>query len=155
MTFILKNAIKIEKQINAKLSRKKDPFGVTKASLWLLDDNNKIKSVKENNDVYDMLDDFDTLESIKDCASFTILTAGWAAPINETDENTPPSQHPEKRRVRLVVHATEFGVASVMRFKDKANEIVTDDGKARGSLAEAVMDLMDKKVNYYIKREGV
>ncbi len=155
MTFILKNAIKIEKQINAKLSRKKDPFGVTKASLWLLDDNNKIKSVKENNDVYDMLDDFDTLESIKDCASFTILTAGWAAPINETDENTPPSQHPEKRRVRLIVHATEFGVASVMRFKDKADEIVTDDGKARGSLAEAVMDLMDKKVNYYIKREGV
>ena len=155
MTFILKNAIKIEKQINAKLSRKKDPFGVTKASLWLLDDNNKIKSVKENNDVYDMLDDFDTLESIKDCASFTILTAGWAAPINETDEDTPPSQHPKKRRVRLIVHATEFGVASVMRFKDKANEIVTDDGKARGSLAEAVMDLMDKKVNYYIKREGV
>ena len=155
MTFILKNAIKIEKQINAKLSRKKDPFGVAKASLWLLDDNNKIKSVKENNDVYDMLDDFDTLESIKDCASFTILTAGWAAPINETDENTPPSQHPEKRRVRLIVHATEFGVASVMRFKDNANEIVTDDGNARGSLAEAVMDLMDKKVNYYIKREGV
>jgi len=155
MTFILKNAIKIEKQINTKLSRKKDPFGVAKASLWLLDDNNKIKSVKENNDVYDMLDDFDTLESIKDCASFTILTAGWAAPINETDENTPPSQHPEKRRVRLIVHATEFGVASVMRFKDNANEIVTDDGNARGSLAEAVMDLMDKKVNYYIKREGV
>jgi hypothetical protein len=155
MTFILKNAIKIEKQINTKLSRKKDPFGVAKASLWLLDDNNKIKSVKENNDVYDMLDDFDTLESIKDCASFTILTAGWAAPINETNEDTPPSQHPKKRRVRLIVHATEFGVASVMRFKDKADEIVTDDGKAKGSLAEAVMDLMDKKINYYIKREGV
>lgn len=155
MTFILKNAIKIEKQINAKLSRKKDPFGVTKASLWLLDDNNKIKSVKENGDVYDMLDDFDTLESIKDCASFTILTAGWAAPINETNDAMPPSMHPEKRRVRLIVHATEFGVASVMRFKDNANEIVTDDGKARGSLAEAVMDLMDKKINYYIKRKGV
>jgi len=155
MTFILKNAIKIEKQINAKLSRKKDPFGVTKASLWLLDDNNKIKSVKENNDVYDMLNDFDTLESIKDCASFTILTAGWAAPLSKTDDDTPPSQHPQKRRVRLIVHATEFGVASVMRFKDKADEIVTDDGEARGSLAEAVMDLMDKKVNYYIKREGV
>ena len=155
MTFILKNAIKIEKQINAKLSRKKDPFGVTKASLWLLDDNNKIKSVKENSDVYDLLNDFDTLESIKHCASFTILTAGWAAPLSQTDDDTPPSQHPEKRRVRLIVHATEFGVASVMRFKDDASEIVTDDGKARGSLAEAVMDLMDKKVNYYIKREGV
>lgn len=155
MTFILKNAIKIEKQINTKLSRKKDPFSVIKASLWLLNDNNKIKSVKENRDVYDLLDDFDTLESIKDCASFTILTAGWAAPINETNDDMPPSQHPEKRRVRLIVHATEFGVASVMRFKDKANEIVTDDGKARGSLAEAVMDLMDKKINYYIKREGV
>ena len=155
MTYILKEAIKIEKQINAKLSRKKDPFGIAKASLWVMGDNNKVKSVKENGDVYDLLDDFDTLETVKDCASFTILTAGWAAPINETDENTPPSQHPERRRVRLVVHVTEFGVASVMRFKDDADEIVTDDGKARGSLAEAVMDLMDKKVNYYIKKEGV
>lgn len=145
MSYTLKEAIKIEKQINTKLSRKKDPFAPAKASLWILNDNNKVKSVKENNDVYDLLDDFDTLETVKDCASFTILTSGWAAPINETDENNPPSEHPEKRRVRLIVHATEFGVASVMRFKDDANEIVTDDGNARGSLAEAVMDLMDKK----------
>lgn len=155
MSYTLKEAIKIEKQINTKLSRKKDPFAPAKASLWILNDNNKVKSVKENNDVYDLLDDFDTLETVKDCASFTILTSGWAAPINETDENNPPSEHPEKRRVRLIVHATEFGVASVMRFKDDANEIVTDDGNARGSLAEAVMDLMDKKTNYYIKRKSI
>jgi hypothetical protein len=155
MSYILKEAIKIEKQIDTKLSRKKDPFAVAKASLWVMDDNNKVKSVKESGDVYDLLDDFNTLETVKDCASFTILTTGWAAPLGETDENTPPSQHPEKRRVRLIVHVTEFGVASVLRFKDDANEIVTDDGAARGSLAEAVMDLMDKKVNYYIKKEGV
>lgn len=155
MSYTLKEAIKIEKQINTKLSRKKDPFAPAKASLWILNDNNKVKSVKENNDVYDLLDDFDTLETVKDCASFTILTSGWAAPINETDENNPPSEHPEKRRVRLIVHATEFGVASVMRFKDDASEIVTDDGNARGSLAEAVMDLMDKKTNYYIKRKSI
>jgi hypothetical protein len=155
MTYILKEAIKIEKQINAKLSRKKDPFAVAKASLWVMGDNNKVKSVKENGDIYDLLDDFDTLEIVKDCASFTILTAGWAAPLGKTDENTPPSQHPEKRRVRLVVHATEFGVASVLRFKDDASEIITDEGKAKGSLADAVMNLMDKKVNYYIKRKDV
>ena len=155
MTYILKEAIKVEKQINAKLSRKKDPFAVAKASLWIMGDNSKVKSVKENGDVYDLLDDFDTLETVKDCTSFTILTAGWAAPLEETDDDTPPSQHPQKRRVRLIVHATEFGVASVMRFKDDADEIVTDDGNARGSLAEAVMDLMDKKTNYYIKRKGI
>jgi hypothetical protein len=101
-----------------------------------------------------LLDDFNTLETVKDCASFTILTAGWAAPLESTDENTPPSQHPQKRRVRLLVHATEFGVATVLRFQDDDDEIVTDEGQARGSLADAVMELMDRKMKNMIKREN-
>jgi hypothetical protein len=44
-------------------------------------------------------------------------------------------------------------VASVLRFKDKNDEIVTDEGQARGSLADAVMELMDKKMTNMIKRE--
>ena len=98
-----------------------------------------------------------------------VLTCGWAAPIDhdelatgltetetetETSEDIPPSQHPLRRRVRLVVAVCDKGVASVLRFADTPNDIVTDAGAARGSLADAVKDLWnDPKV--IVGRESV
>ena len=67
--------------------------------------------------------------------------------IPETDEDdseesaTPPSQHPERRRVRLVVVVSDAGVGSVLRFADAPNDVVTDAGAARGSLADAVTNM--------------
>ncbi|MBJ7398596.1 MAG: hypothetical protein JHD29_07560, partial [Ilumatobacteraceae bacterium] len=72
----------------------------------------------------------------------------------ETSEDIPPSQHPLRRRVRLVVAVCDKGVASVLRFADTPNDIVTDAGAARGSLADAVKDLWnDPKV--IVGRESV
>ncbi|CAB4541186.1 unannotated protein [freshwater metagenome] len=95
-----------------------------------------------------------------------VLTCGWAAPLNreeqdgetrsddETADEVPPSQHPLRRRVRLVVAVCDKGVASVLRFADTPNDIVTDAGAARGSLADAVKDLWnDPKV--VVSRESV
>jgi len=90
-----------------------------------------------------------------------VLTCGWAAPIDRSDqchddddddaegdddvegddEKLPPSQHPQRRRVRLVVVVGDQGVGSVLRFADAPKEIVTDAGSARGSLADAVNNL--------------
>jgi hypothetical protein len=85
-----------------------------------------------------------------------VLTCGWAAPIDRSDKNDhhddgdhddvddkklPPSQHPQRRRVRLVVVVGDQGVGSVLRFADTPKEIVTDAGSARGSLADAVNNL--------------
>jgi hypothetical protein len=75
-----------------------------------------------------------------------VLTCGWAAPIRDDDEDdeetsVPPSQHPERRRVRLVVVVGDGGVGSVLRFADTPNDVVTDAGAARGSLADAVTNL--------------
>jgi hypothetical protein len=74
-----------------------------------------------------------------------VLTCGWAAPLNEDDDedesSVAPSQHPKRRRVRLVVVVGDGGVGSVLRFADTPDDIVTDAGVAQGSLADAVTNL--------------
>jgi hypothetical protein len=40
--------------------------------------------------------------------------------------------------VRLTVLVANSGVASVLRFADEPEEVVTDPGSATGSLAEAI-----------------
>ena len=62
------------------------------------------------------------------------------------DSDIPPSQHKKRRRIRLAVGASVTGVASVLRFQDNPNEIVTDENKAKGSLADAVWDLLKEKL---------
>jgi hypothetical protein len=68
-----------------------------------------------------------------------IVTTGWAAPLDEDGNvNGAPSQHAQRRRVRLTVLVANSGVASVLRFADEPEEVVTDPGSATGSLAEAI-----------------
>jgi hypothetical protein len=96
-------------------------------------------------DVYELLESpFATVTaSMADLVA--IVTCGWAAPIT-SDEDTSelaPSQHPERRRVRLVVCATREHTASVLRFSDDWDNPITDEGHARGSLADAVRSLFE------------
>ncbi|MEY3690562.1 MAG: hypothetical protein RJB57_217 [Actinomycetota bacterium] len=68
-----------------------------------------------------------------------IVTTGWAAPLDDNGEvSCPPSQHARRRRVRLMVLVSNEGTASVLRFADDPDEVVTDPGSATGSLAEAI-----------------
>ena len=95
--------------------------------------------VLEHADIYTLLD---TPESA--CARMfdagALVTCGWAAPISETtgEPEGAPSEHPGRRRVRLVVVVGDAGVASVLRFEDDADNPILDAGEARGPLAEAV-----------------
>ena len=131
----------------------------------------RISFLAEHGDVYELLDaPSSAIARMFDVA--VVLTCGWAAPLNrdeqedesrsddetrsgdEIADEVPPSQHPLRRRVRLVVVVCDKGVASVLRFADTPNDIVTDDGAARGSLADAVKDLWnDPKV--VVSRESV
>ena len=129
----------------------------------------RISFLAEHGDVYELLDaPSSAIARMFDVA--VVLTCGWAAQLdsNEQDdysrsddeiydaiyEEVPPSQHPLRRRVRLVVTVCDKGVASVLRFADTPNDIVTDDGAARGSLADAVKNLWnDPKV--VVSRESV
>ncbi|MFM8688949.1 MAG: hypothetical protein ACKODR_09345 [Acidimicrobiaceae bacterium] len=120
----------------------------------------RISFLAEHGDVYELLDaPSSAIARMFDAA--VVLTCGWAAPIdrdespaNEDSTEVPPSQHPQRRRVRLVVSVCDNGVASVLRFADTPDDIVTDAGSARGSLADAVNNLWcDPKV--VVSRETI
>ena len=89
-------------------------------------------------DVYELLEaPSSALARMFDAAA--IVTTGWAAPL-DADGNVqgPPSAHAQRRRVRLTVLVANNGVASVLRFADTPDEVITDPGSATGSLAEAI-----------------
>jgi hypothetical protein len=105
-----------------------------------------VKQIAEEKDVYEMLDDtfnavvlFDTGYS-----GFAITTTGWAAPIYKDDDNEDvvPSEHPKRRRVRLMTMCHKGQMGSSIRFEDD-EEVIYDTGNARGSLASAMRDMYD------------
>ena len=110
----------------------------------------RITFLAEHGDVYELID-APTSAIVRMFDAAVVLTCGWAAPIDrshesdddddDANEKVPPSQHPQRRRVRLVVVVGDQGVGSVLRFADTPDEIVTDAGSARGSLADAVTNL--------------
>ena len=90
----------------------------------------RISFLAEHGDVYELLDaPSSAIARMFDVA--VVLTCGWAAPLNrdeqdddarsddEISDEVPPSQHPLRRRVRLVVAVCDKGVASVLRFASK------------------------------------
>ena len=97
----------------------------------------------EHGDVYELIDNDDSRAVAQVSDYIAVMTCGWASPIarGDDDEQVAPSQHPERRRVRLMVFANKDGFASVMRFSDTPDETITDDGQARGALADAIMGL--------------
>ena len=115
-----------------------DPDGIASNADGAL----RITFLAEHADVYELLDaPTSAISKMFDAA--VVLTCGWAAPLDGDDEPSElaPSRHPRRRRVRLVVTVCDNGVASVLRFADTPEEIVTDDGAARGTLADAVNSL--------------
>jgi hypothetical protein len=107
----------------------------------------QMEQIASNGDIYDMLYDNPALTSqVKNYDFITIATTGWAAPIkdgNDEDNDLAPSQHPERRRVRLLVSAnSHLQFASSISFSDDIENPVFDYGDARGALAEAVKELI-------------
>lgn len=100
--------------------------------------------IAEHGDVYEMLDSVEAQAVALLSDAVVIRTCGWASPLaQEGDEyeGVAPSQHPERRRVRLLVCANGKDTASVLRFTDDWENPVFDEGQATGSLADAVQSL--------------
>jgi hypothetical protein len=134
-----------ENQVHSIHKDHKNPFELAMSSIWVLNATGEMTCRKLYGDVYDLLDSPETLAAIKGEEFFGVLTSGWAAQIEDCDDDTPPSQAKGRRRVRLFVSATEDGAISVLRFKDDPDEAIVDEGTAKGSLADAVMDLYQNK----------
>jgi len=104
-----------------------------------------LSQISENGDVYELLRDKESVTALAKHDQVLVATCGWAAPVeNDGDDEIAPSVHPKRRRVRLACFLSDDGVASVMRFSDTPDETVTDEGNAKGSLADALETLRKK-----------
>jgi len=139
-----KLAIKAEAQLDSIHNDHKENYNLPHASLWVLNDSGNMVCCQTSPDVYELLSGDYTVKMVEGYDFFAILTCGWAAPLSDEDD-VVPSKSKNRRRVRLMVGADFNGVASVLRFEDTPDEIVVDTGSARGSLADAVMDLFKNK----------
>lgn len=83
-----------------------------------------------------------TAEYKGDYSAVGAFTSGWAAPISEgqTEPDTLPSEHPERRRVTLITVYTPTSSASVIQFAD-GEQFTDENGDASGALADAMFKL--------------
>jgi len=135
-------AAMVEARIHESLGEGDQAFDLSRARLYGVNfrgDDLQLSFVLEHGDIYQLLE---VPESA--CARMfdaaALVTCGWAAPIAEgrDEPDAAPSEHPARRRVRLVVVVGDAGVASVLRFRDDADTPILDPGDARGPLADAV-----------------
>ena len=103
----------------------------------------------ENGDVYELLANYESAVKLIPYDGFGIITVGWAAPLNNEDDDANdgirPSEHPSRTRVRLFVYCDKEGnVSSSVRFKD-GREMAYDENQATGSLRDAMVQLFQDK----------
>lgn len=143
-TSVLPDIIDIAVAVEAKLHTLIDSFELSGARLYGINIANRpvtepnVCFLSQHPDVYELLDaPASALARMFDAGA--IVTTGWAAPLGANGEvEGAPSEHALRRRVRLVVVIADHGVASVLRFGDDPDNVISDPGSATGSLAEAV-----------------
>lgn len=134
-----------------------DPFDAANAVVFVLGHDDSRTVITEYPDVYVALDTVGAEAARVDLAiagnpllgarALGVLTCGWAAPVG--GDETPPSRHPERRRVRLAAIATtDLVTGSALEFQDTPDEPILDDGSASGSLRDALLDTTRAIVAY-------
>ena len=112
-----------------------------------------MEKIDANGDVYDLIDIDNTtlMDQVNNYDLITLATCGSAAPItsdDDEDNDVAPSQHPQKRRVRLVTSANINGQSgSTILFQDDIENPVYDYGNAKGSLADAITHVLSVAKN--------
>ena len=125
------------------LNKQKDGDGFTmkRAQMFAVEVGGTVRIIGTCGDVYQLLEETETKKLLATDVAVGVETCGWASPTTSDEANeVPPSQHPDRRRVRLVTMVTrKFEVASAMGFADTPDEVITDSGTARGALADALL----------------
>jgi len=107
-------------------------------------DSLEYKEINKSADIYDLIDRIgsDKLASNYDFVS--LITYGWAAPIDSSvDKDIPPSESEHRRRVRLMMVGGKENnglIGSAIKFSDE-DDIVVDENNANGPLATAFENL--------------
>lgn len=110
--------------------------------------------IHADRDVYDLLDS-DNIELLVRASEYdyiTVGTCGWAAPINNNisdDNDLPPSQHPQRTRVKIFCTSNTKQIGSSVLFRDKKDQEPTNDfGNAKGSLADAFKSFITQSFKF-------
>jgi hypothetical protein len=133
------------------------PFDTKNATVFVIGHDDQRTTITEYPDIYIALGTLtDDVARIDDAIhgrpllgarALGVLTCGWAAPIG--DDETPPSCHPQRRRVRLAVIATgDLVTGSALEFQDDADHPIFDDGSASGGLRDALLEAMRAVLDY-------
>lgn len=143
-----KSLLEIATELEASLDADGKGYNAKKAELFSVSftPNGGLSFSKrsDNGDVYELLGNPFSVHVCATSDAIGVLTCGWAAPVDDDSDydDLPPSVHPKRRRVRLLVCASRDGVASVLRFQDDPDNPITDEDRASGSLADAVHQLV-------------
>ena len=123
-----------------------DPFEMKACRIFIIDHENRMEIVSVHKDVYEGLDSVTGLAKDPVMQRMRFLgvdTCGWAAPVNSADDETPPSVHPNRRRVRLVTLVDRnLEAGSALGFQGDPDEVITDAGTATGCLADTLKEAM-------------
>lgn len=124
-----------------------DPFTLAGARAYGINKNGNLCFLAQHPDVYDLLETKE-VGLVRMFDACVILTTGWASPLGANGEvEGRPSEHPQRRRVRLAivvsddVEGSPVGVANILCFQDDPENPILDLGNATGSLAEAVINI--------------
>lgn len=123
-------------------------YKLGKANFYAIKADGTYRLVHSDGDVYEGFENLPNIIKLSDGdEGIAVETCGWAAPISENDDDdTAPSQHPKRRRVKLLSLITRtFETASALAFEDD-DEIITDGGNASGAMAYAMIDTMRELV---------
>ena len=123
-------------------------FDSHSARIFHIDDDGLFTLIDHDRDVYDLLSNDDVASDLSkaDNISIGVLTYGWAAPISDDeDENDiAPSQHKDKKRVRVLVTACDHGsTVTFLRFEADPETVDVQTG-GEGSMADAIQQLINK-----------
>jgi hypothetical protein len=116
-----------------------DPFQMEEAVTFAFT-NDGIRILTRDADAYEALE-MVTDSHLKEYElGIGIITTGWASPLGaDGNPDGLPSQHPLRRRVRLVTCVDKAKhMGSSLRFADEPDDLITDES-GQGSLANALM----------------
>jgi hypothetical protein len=104
------------------------------------------KLIMNASDIYDMIDHLNDDKSFHIYNYLSLVTTGWAAPLKNGEVDGAPSEHPERRRVSLVILAdvdNKSILGSVLQFEGEEEEKVYDYNTATGTLADAFSSIFE------------
>lgn len=118
-----------------------NPYRIENARLFAISALNEVRLLGASEDVYTAIASIPCLhKTIGDDLVLAIETCGFASPVD--DQDMPPSVHPKRRRVRLVVVSNRDGDnGSALEFSDAPGEPITTPS-GQGQLADALSDAM-------------